>query len=446
MCGIVGVVTKTNYGFQAKHVDMFEQMLRADELRGEDSTGIIYVENDSSFGILKEASPASWSANNMLKDKMLSDTIRLGKALIGHNRKATLGRITDETAHPFVVNGTFAQVHNGTLRQHKVLKDTEVDSEALAHLFADVLKGGVEKETLEEVVGKVDGAYATASYQQENNTVYLLRNLERPLYFLELPDCYVWGSEAGMVLWIAGRNGYDLTKTNGFLLKEHTLLSINLDKNKVDYQEFVPKKATPPAIQSGGTVSTAVRNTAAIKPKTQGGLSKQEFKRIKRRFLGNRHSFFVDDWVEKNYPRSLEQGETEVLLMGGFDSELFSGVSHNVNGIIDLTEAFGSDAPDDFADVVYSGTIYEVTRDVGTGILTFMVNNIKAFPKSTLKQTMDKVVYGKWTALPPPAVETPTMAPDLMTTDEWKKATATHRYDINTEKWILRHENSTTLH
>jgi glucosamine 6-phosphate synthetase-like amidotransferase/phosphosugar isomerase protein len=39
MCGIVGMVVKPNNGFSVKTENVFNQLLYADAVRGEDSTG-----------------------------------------------------------------------------------------------------------------------------------------------------------------------------------------------------------------------------------------------------------------------------------------------------------------------------------------------------------------------------------------------------------------------
>ena len=60
MCGIVGVILKADKGFLKQTEESFYQMLYADALRGDDSTGIISVENDTTFHISKEASHPAW--------------------------------------------------------------------------------------------------------------------------------------------------------------------------------------------------------------------------------------------------------------------------------------------------------------------------------------------------------------------------------------------------
>jgi len=268
MCGIVGFSCLSANGFAKKQEDVLWQLLKVGEVRGEDSTGLIYVENDGGFGILKEASSASWATYEMFKHKMLSQSLRFGKAYIGHNRKATVGKVKDDTAHPFVVDNTFAMVHNGTLFGHDKLKKTEVDSEALAHHLKPILTGELSDDDLNTEMGKIDGAYAVAAYSQETNKVYLVRNAQRPLNLVETPDGFAWASEGLMLAWVLDRNGYDLSKCKGRTVKEHTIITIDLETNKLTEREYSPKKAiTPPWVANthvtgavkGGDTKTVVR-------------------------------------------------------------------------------------------------------------------------------------------------------------------------------------------
>ena len=134
------MVLKHNTGLIKQTEDVFDQLLYANALRGEDSTGVIAVEKDSSFHIAKDASPSFWFGPAFKESDISKKMWNNAKAMIGHNRKKTIGKIEDATAHPFVVDDEFAMVHNGTLFGHAQLAKTEVDSEALAIVLAEAFK------------------------------------------------------------------------------------------------------------------------------------------------------------------------------------------------------------------------------------------------------------------------------------------------------------------
>lgn len=153
MCGIIGGVIRSFYGFDKKTEDTFYQMLYANALRGDDSTGVVFIEKDTSFGIMKTAYSSAFVTDEFHDSKQGKAMWTQGKAMIGHNRKKTSGAISDTNAHPFVVDDTFAMVHNGTLYSHKHLADTEVDSEALAIHLSKVLNNEFTLEKFEESIG-----------------------------------------------------------------------------------------------------------------------------------------------------------------------------------------------------------------------------------------------------------------------------------------------------
>jgi len=406
MCGIVGMVAKSKYGFYKKQFDAFFDLLRVDELRGEDSTGIIYVEREGDFGIMKEATQASMCLDRLKNHAFLKDAIKEGKALLGHNRKATVGKITDNTAHPFVVNDSFAMVHNGTLYGHKTMKDTEVDSEALAHHLEPVLSGEFDKEKFEEEVGKVNGAYAVGIYSQKNHKVFLMRNNQRPLAFVEVDDAFFWASEALMLLWILSRHGYDMTKYKIESVKEHELITIDLAETKVTREAFTPKKITPRTQATTGTGVVTVQPTTKIvhgsKAEEGSYVSKNEFKRLRRKWIGTRHSFFVDDYVETGFPRTVEQGEVEVNLLGDVDGSEFSGYNTSVVACVNLEEVLGKDFKlADITERVYHGIIEEMQLNRRTGDITLHIGKVKVFDKNLVK----KITEGKWNATTPPTVQ-----------------------------------------
>jgi hypothetical protein len=458
MCGIVGFVCKSAHGFAKKQEDTLWQLLKVGEVRGEDSTGLVYVENDGGFGILKEANSASWCSYDMYKHKMLSQSLRFGKAYIGHNRKATVGKVKDDTAHPFVVDETFAMVHNGTLFNHGKLKQTEVDSEALAHHLKPILTGNLSDDALNEEMGKIDGAYAVSAYSQEKNEVYLVRNSQRPLNMVETPDGIAWASEGLMLAWVLDRNGYDLSKCNGRTIKEHTIVTIDLATNKITEREYSPKKAitgtTVPHTQITGNLKGGVSTKTITRFPSKlltPRISKNLFKKLRAKHIGNRHSFTVADYVEKNFPKTIEDGETLVNLIGDFDGDWIGDVTHSLSALVDLATVNGLDDMTDLIDTNWSGKIVDMLFDRGTGNVTFVLEDIKLTPKSVATNVVSiiETTRKKWNAVAPSPLDIEDIlkkAPTDLTDEEWKKLNISHYWSSTEQAWKKKDETTPTLH
>ena len=199
MCGIVGMIAKNPIkNFNMAHKTMFKQLLHVDTLRGKDSTGIFVVNKFGNVNWAKEATSAPEFMEKSAFDKTLQDSCLNGMFMVGHNRSATRGMVTDNNAHPFVEENII-MVHNGTINNQKKLhKTAEVDSHAICHAMVE---HGV-KETL----SMIDGAYAIAAYDTEKKTLFLSRNKERPLWIGEDDDTIVFASEPWMIFGISWRN------------------------------------------------------------------------------------------------------------------------------------------------------------------------------------------------------------------------------------------------
>lgn len=229
MCGIVGLVKKQIGGIYAADTDLFEQLLLCDSVRGADSTGSFMITRNKQARLLKHdthpmnlfATPAWEHYNNY--------AVREGRALIGHNRKATQGVINNDNAHPFH-EGNIVLVHNGTIMNHKGLKNTDVDSHAICHSFQEV----GYKETLKKIIG----AWALVWYDLDKHTLHLTRNAERPLSMIETADDIIFGSELDLLIWIARRNGKTVNKDNVKVLAPFDLVTISFDKFSVQHENI----------------------------------------------------------------------------------------------------------------------------------------------------------------------------------------------------------------
>lgn len=193
MCGLVGIISKRKSGFDYREKEAFKTALYVDALRGQDSTGLFSVDTDGNVSWAKESTTAQIFLDTQDVTKLLQDFIFDFRAVVGHNRKATKGAISDENAHPFVENNIIL-VHNGTLTNHESLTDKEVvvDSHAITHLMAEL---GVK-----EALSKLQGAFAIICYDINEKKLYALRNHQRPLFEVEFENSIMLVSEPWMAI------------------------------------------------------------------------------------------------------------------------------------------------------------------------------------------------------------------------------------------------------
>lgn len=225
MCGIVGVVTAFRNGFTHAEVDVFKDMLYVDTLRGWDSTGVFGVDKYSNVGIHKAAIPGPAFIHSKEFTEFKGEAYRTGTVIVGHNRAATRGTVNDHNAHPFWVNDKIVLVQNGTYKgDHKHLKDTEVDTEAIAHVIHD-------EPDIEKALQKVNAAYALVWYNTETHCLHLIRNYERPLYIADTKNGgIVFASEIETILWACSRAKVAL-KEEPKLLASDTLMTVKFSKD-----------------------------------------------------------------------------------------------------------------------------------------------------------------------------------------------------------------------
>ena len=199
MCGLVGVIGTLNN----KEKTALKWLLHFDVIRGPHSTGIATVglndKRPNDYTVMKalgfpedlyKAYPAEFDEGK-LKD-WGADVI------IGHNRWATQGGISVETAHPFAFEHVIG-AHNGTVKQSSLADfegflDHVVDSQIIfSQLNYD--------NNLQTVWDKADGAMALVWWDKRDNLLHIARNDERELFYCYTKDkkCVFWASERWML-------------------------------------------------------------------------------------------------------------------------------------------------------------------------------------------------------------------------------------------------------
>ena len=211
---------------------MFKDLLVIDTIRGGDSTGFIGVDGDDVVTAKKAIDGYGFTSMSLFSKQMTALTN--ATALIGHNRWATKGKVTDGNAHPFKRNNTYL-VHNGSLNVgwdygKSGLHDsnmTDVDSEAICF--------NVEEHGLRSTVEELDGAFALAVYDDILGIVSFVRNDDRPLYFATVKgkDLMIFASEAGMITLAATKHHVTL-ECDPWMLKTGCIMSFDVKaKGKV---------------------------------------------------------------------------------------------------------------------------------------------------------------------------------------------------------------------
>jgi predicted glutamine amidotransferase len=242
MCGLVGVVSK-NLSF--KHHEVFQQMLVFDTVRGFDSTGIAAI-GKSGWVVEKEVlTAAEFLELSGYNARPFSHFKNNPFALIGHNRKATQGKIVPENAHPFEFENIVG-AHNGTIPTHNLLKfkgysKFDIDSQ--------ILYNEIDTFSIEDVWAKTNGAMALSWYDKRTDRVHLIRNKERPLFIAQSKDnsAMFWASEPWMIRVATSRCSVEIGEVGS--LKENTLLSIHPESHtKVVIESSVLKEYVPPPV------------------------------------------------------------------------------------------------------------------------------------------------------------------------------------------------------
>jgi hypothetical protein len=263
MCGLVGVIGDL---FVADR-KAFKFMLELDTVRGPHSTGIARITADfpKKVEICKDVG-TPWDLQRLNQEEFFNHEKETGHihgnliGLMGHNRWATVGKVTPDNAHPFLA-GKIVGAQNGTLPhyQRTKLDDWEMfdtDTEALIH--------NIDKHGAEAVIPRIDGAWALTWYNKEDDTFNILRNVERPLVYAWKKGGKVlyYASEAWMIYAATEKFNIDIENDQVYKFEKDFLYSWKLGtcaqfSKAVGTSKPLKGYVTPPVDYSKWKTSTA---------------------------------------------------------------------------------------------------------------------------------------------------------------------------------------------
>jgi len=266
MCGIFGIINAStiasgslvrSIAYLSKGDDLLRDGMVACSLRGMDSSGVLQIDGKGQPYMHKLPLNASMFVQDKMTKSFLADAPK-SSLTVAHLRAATEGKVSLNNAHPFSLarsgtNELVIGVHNGTLtswRSGKNAKDFDVDSEWALSRITDE---GVD--AFEEF----DGSFSFVWWDEAKpGLVNFARNEQRPMFLVRSLDKkhIVFGSEAGMLTWLAERNNLSL-ESSIYDLTPGKLFSVDFNKDILDVSEGVVLPKKKPAASASYTRSAA---------------------------------------------------------------------------------------------------------------------------------------------------------------------------------------------
>ena len=218
MCGqcglILGQKRRTRKELEALG-NMFTELLRHNERRGRDATGIFIADQSGAGKILKAPVSAMYLTESIEYQEAIQSISNKTIALLGHTRFRTVGTpMINENNHPIQTQFCVG-THNGTITNHEELfrihdweRIGQVDSEAIFRCADNCIHD--EKLDMEEFSKKLKEFSGTMSFilynRREANVVYIgIGNMPLCLQYHAKLRCLCYSSEL-MPLAMAGKS------------------------------------------------------------------------------------------------------------------------------------------------------------------------------------------------------------------------------------------------
>ena len=217
MCGQCGIILgkkrRTREELEALG-NMFTELLRYNERRGRDATGIFIADKSGIGKILRAPLSAMFLTKSSEYQNAIQEISNRTVTLLGHTRWKTVGTpLVNENNHP-ISTMYCVGTHNGTIINHNVLfrkhgwqRNGQVDSEAIFRCADNCIHDG--KLDMEEFSKKLKEFSGTMSFilynRREANVVYIgIGNMPLCLQYHAKLRCLCYSSEL-MPLAMAGK-------------------------------------------------------------------------------------------------------------------------------------------------------------------------------------------------------------------------------------------------
>lgn len=291
MCGVVGAIG--NYAPQFSHKDIEEVIGH----RGPDSNGI--------------------------------EKLNIGgiPSLFGHSRLSIVDLSSAGAQPMYSKNKKWLIVYNGEIYNHKNIRK-DIDINFTGHSDTETLVEALAHWGIEKTLSMINGIFAFAAYDIENNAAYLVRDAfgVKPLYYHHGANGLAFASEVRALKRISGQN---------FGLNRDALHS------------FLALRFTP-------SPETLYEGVARLPPGSLARYDCTTGELIETRYIVRTSGAFkgsVDDAVEAYHDilssavkrQLLSDVRFGVFLSGGVDSALVAALAReNVNDLMAFTVGFGA--------------------------------------------------------------------------------------------------------
>lgn len=200
MCGIVGCILREKKDAAPVLFECIQNL----EYRGYDSIGLATYDNAIH---VKKGKGDIKKVNREQNFKNMS-----GSYGIAHTRWASTGKPTPENAHPHLDDtNTVAVVHNGTLENHREIRDelikeghefiSTTDTEVIPHLIKKFMDEGRDLEdAVRKCSAKIEGSYAIVAMSKDEPDKLVATRKDSPLIVAFGKEGYFVASDTPAVL------------------------------------------------------------------------------------------------------------------------------------------------------------------------------------------------------------------------------------------------------